>query len=82
MSGVLSNPSYLRVFAHPDSNAQGAMVASMPAGSLFGALTVSWLADKIGRKKVIQLSGLVWVVGSILQCAAVVRIHMVKKVEL
>ncbi|QRW20714.1 Sugar (and other) transporter [Rhizoctonia solani] len=73
MSGVLSNPSYLRVFNHPDSNAQGAMVASMPAGSLFGALTVSWLADKIGRKRVIQISGLVWVVGSILQCAAVNR---------
>ncbi|KAF8754587.1 Permeases of the major facilitator superfamily [Rhizoctonia solani] len=44
-----------------------------PPGSLFGALTVSWLADKIGRKRVIQISGLVWVVGSILQCAAVNR---------
>lgn len=32
MSGVLSNPSYLRVFEHPGSNAQGAIVASMPAG--------------------------------------------------
>jgi len=73
MSGVLSNPSYLRVFNHPNSNAQGAMVASMPAGSLVGALIVSWLADKIGRKKVIQISGLVWVVGSILQCASVNR---------
>ena len=38
MSGVLSNPSYLRVFNHPDSNAQGAMVASMPAGTLLSYL--------------------------------------------
>lgn len=44
----------------------------MPAGSLFGALLVSSLADKIGRKKTIIISGWIWVIGSILQCAAVV----------
>ncbi|KAH8085473.1 general substrate transporter [Cristinia sonorae] len=51
----------------------GAIVASMPAGSLVGAVTVSYLADKIGRKKTIMLSGWIWVIGSILQCAAVNR---------
>jgi MFS family permease len=44
----------------------------MPAGSFFGALAVAALADKIGRKKTVILSGLIWVVGSILQAAAVV----------
>jgi MFS family permease len=48
-------------------------VASMPAGSLVGALLVGWLADKIGRKKSIIISGMIWVVGSILQAAAVNR---------
>lgn len=47
----------------------------MPAGSLVGALIVSKLADWIGRKKVIILSGWVWVVGSILQCAAQVVLY-------
>ena len=70
MSGVLSNQAYFRVFDYPSSNAQGAIVAAMPAGSLVGALTVSKLADVIGRKKTILLAGLIWVVGSILQCAA------------
>jgi MFS family permease len=44
----------------------------MPAGSFVGALMVTQLADKIGRKRTVQLSGLIWVIGSILQCASIV----------
>ena len=44
----------------------------MPAGSLAGALLVSYVADRIGRKKTVILSGIVWIVGSALQCVAVV----------
>ncbi|KZT38111.1 general substrate transporter [Sistotremastrum suecicum HHB10207 ss-3] len=73
MSGVLNNPAYLRVFNHPGPNAQGAIVASMPAGSLVGALIVGKLADRIGRKKTIIISGIIWVIGSILQCASINR---------
>lgn len=47
-------------------------MAAMPAGSLFGALLVMSLADWMGRKKTIILSGWIWVIGSILQCASVV----------
>lgn len=42
----------------------------MPAGSFFGSLMVAKLADVLGRKKTIALSGVVWTIGSILQCAA------------
>ncbi|KAJ7249944.1 general substrate transporter [Mycena rebaudengoi] len=73
MSGVLSNPAYLSTFHNPSSNPQGAIVASMPAGSFVGALMVTQLADKIGRKRTVQLSGLIWVIGSILQCASINR---------
>ncbi|KAG6884963.1 hypothetical protein C0995_009714 [Termitomyces sp. Mi166 len=45
----------------------------MPAGSLVGALLVTLLADRLGRKKTVILAGMVWVVGSILQCASVNR---------
>lgn len=37
----------------------------MPAGSLVGALIVSYLGDFLGRKKTIMLSGLIWVLGAI-----------------
>ncbi|KAF7343307.1 General substrate transporter [Mycena venus] len=73
MSGVLSNPAYLSTFHNPGSNAQGAIVAAMPAGSFVGALMVTQLADRLGRKRTVQLSGLIWVIGSILQCASVNR---------
>ena len=72
MSGVLSNDAYKRTFHYPNSSSQGAIVASMPAGSFFGALAVSKLADVIGRKWTIIISGWIWVIGSTLQCAAVV----------
>jgi hypothetical protein len=68
------NNHYKDVFSNPGPNAQGAIVASMPAGSLVGALFVTWLGDKIGRKKTITLAGMIWVLGSILQCASVVSI--------
>ncbi|KAF8555782.1 general substrate transporter [Imleria badia] len=73
MSGVLSNDAYFRVFNYPGSNAQGAIVASMPAGSLFGALAVTSLADRIGRKNTIILASIIWIIGGVLQCAAINR---------
>ena len=75
MSGVLSNDAYKNQFGNPDSNAQGAIVAAMPAGSFVGALAVSKLADVIGRKWTVIVSGWIWVIGSILQCAAVVSLE-------
>lgn len=73
MSGVLNNPAYLKTFNYPNPTAQGGIVAAMPAGSLLGSLAVTQLADRLGRKKTIMLSGLFWVIGSTLQCAAVNR---------
>lgn len=73
MSGVLDNGFYKDQFGHPGDSAQGAIVAAMPAGSFFGALILTQLADRLGRKKSIMLASLIWVLGSILQCAAVNR---------
>lgn len=45
----------------------------MPAGSLIGALAVTSLADRIGRKNTIILASIIWIIGGVLQCAAIVR---------
>lgn len=68
----IQNSHYKEVFDYPGPNVQGAIVASIPAGSLVGSLAVTWLGDKIGRKRTIIIAGIIWVVGSTLQCAAMV----------
>ncbi|BGP51352.1 hypothetical protein JCM10450v2_007290 [Rhodotorula kratochvilovae] len=70
MSAQLSNPYYPSQFNHPDSDLQGGITASMPAGSFGGALINSWLSDKIGRKKCIILSGWIWCIGCAIQSGA------------
>ncbi|EJT96559.1 general substrate transporter [Dacryopinax primogenitus] len=73
MSGVLNNPYWLDLFYNPQGDIQGAIVASMPAGSFVGAISVGWLADLLGRKRLIIIAGIIWVIGSILQCASINR---------
>lgn len=42
----------------------------MPAGSLVGALLSSFIADKLSRRTAIQIAAIIWIIGSIFQCAA------------
>lgn len=73
MSGVLGTQAYARYFDHPQSYTQGAITASMPAGSLVGSLCSSFIADRFSRKIALQVSCILWVIGSIIQCASVDR---------
>lgn len=66
MSGVLGTQAYLRYFDRPVSTRQGAITCAMPAGSLVGALASSFVADKFSRKVAIQISGVIWIIGSML----------------
>ncbi|KAF4563676.1 hypothetical protein EYR36_002914 [Pleurotus pulmonarius] len=70
MSGILRNTEYSRTFGNPDVSVQGAIIACMPYGALVGALSVSQLVDRLGRKRTIILGGIIWAIGSILQCTA------------
>jgi MFS family permease len=69
----LQSSAYQNTFGNPSSTAQGAIVASMPAGSFFGALLVSKMADVIGRKPTIMIAAWTWVIGSIIQCTSINR---------
>jgi MFS family permease len=70
MSGVLGTQAYKRYFDNPKSYRQGAITASMPAGSLVGSLISSFIADRYSRKVALQISCVLWVIGSIIQTAA------------
>jgi len=71
ISGVIGTPQYNEYFNYPDSTTQGGITASMPGGSLIGALASGILSDRISRKYTIQLGALVWCIGAILQCASI-----------
>ncbi|KAI1750315.1 general substrate transporter [Xylaria castorea] len=71
MSGVLGTEAYKNYFHNPVSYRQGGITASMPAGSLVGSLVSSFIADRFSRKVAIQVSCLLWIIGSIIQCASV-----------
>lgn len=70
MSGVLGTEAYKNYFNNPSGTRQGGITASMPAGSLVGALCSSFLADRLSRKTAIQIAALIWIVGAILQAAS------------
>ncbi|EDO02122.1 hypothetical protein SS1G_04598 [Sclerotinia sclerotiorum 1980 UF-70] len=71
MSGVLGTQAYVRYFNNPQSYSQGGITCAMPAGSLIGALSSSFIADKWSRRASIQIASVIWILGSIIQCASV-----------
>ncbi|KAI0009912.1 general substrate transporter [Xylariaceae sp. FL0662B] len=54
----------------PDDVLEGGIVAAMPGGSWLGAIISGIISDMIGRKTTIQVGAIIWVIGSILVCAA------------
>ncbi|KAK4461940.1 MFS sugar transporter-like protein [Cladorrhinum samala] len=70
MSGVLGTQAYKRYFNNPVSYAQGGITAAMPAGSLVGSLVSSFLADRYSRKVALQVSCVLWIVGSVIMAAS------------
>ncbi|KAF2398451.1 high affinity glucose transporter [Trichodelitschia bisporula] len=76
MSGVLGTNGYKNYFHNPVSSAQGGITASMPAGSLVGALASSFIADRFSRRTAIQVAALIFMLGAALQASAQNRAHL------
>lgn len=64
MSGVLGTEAYKRYFHNPVQSVQGGITASMPAGSLFGALASSFIADRLSRRAAIQVGAIIFMLGA------------------
>ncbi|KAB2102990.1 High-affinity glucose transporter [Alternaria gaisen] len=54
----------------PTADVQGGITAAMPGGSFVGALVSGYLTDKLGRRRAIQIGCAIWIIGSIISCAA------------
>jgi len=58
-------------FNHPDPNITGAVVSVFAGGAFFGALLAGQTADRLGRKRTIQMGAIVATVGCAIQTASV-----------
>ena len=77
MSAWIGTDQYRDFFNDPDSNLQGAITASMSAGSLVGALVAGFLADPLGRKGALQIASVIWLVGAALQASSQNVAHLI-----
>ncbi|KZT23073.1 general substrate transporter [Neolentinus lepideus HHB14362 ss-1] len=74
IGGVLSLPSFQEYFGLSDlspsakADLSGNIVAILQAGSFFGALFTGYFAGVFGRKPVLIASGVVFIIGSVIQC--------------
>ena len=64
MSGVLGTQAYVKYFGVNGGYRQGGITCAMPAGSLVGALSSSFIADRMSRKSAIQIAAMIWIIGS------------------
>jgi len=64
MSGVLGTYGYKNYFGNPVGYQQGGITASMPAGSFFGSLASSYIADHLSRRTAIQVASIIWIIGA------------------
>ncbi|KAK9475975.1 general substrate transporter [Lipomyces japonicus] len=71
MSGVLGTDQYKTYYGNPLGTRQGGITSAMAAGSLFGALSSSFLGDRLSRKVAIQIGAVLWCIGAVIQAASI-----------
>ncbi|KAF3761581.1 hypothetical protein M406DRAFT_50654 [Cryphonectria parasitica EP155] len=70
MSAWVGSDQYLDYFNNPGSLQQGGITASMSAGSFVGSICAGWLCDRLGRRGILKLASVIWVIGAVLQCSS------------
>ncbi|PLB39248.1 sugar porter family MFS transporter [Aspergillus candidus] len=73
VSGVITMESFAARFprVHSDSGFKGWFVSTLLLAAWFGSLVNGPIADRLGRKRSINLAVVVFLIGSVIQCAAV-----------
>ncbi|KAI0091157.1 general substrate transporter [Irpex rosettiformis] len=74
IGGVLTLPSFKAYFglnklsSSANANLSGNIVAVLQGGCFFGALFTGYLSSKFGRKPMLLASGVLYMIGSLIQC--------------
>ncbi|CZR65514.1 probable major myo-inositol transporter iolT [Phialocephala subalpina] len=73
-SGIISStivqPNFVTYFSSPTSSEAGGIVSGFQGGAILGALSISWLADKFGRRKTVFIGSLISILGCALQAGS------------
>lgn len=79
IGGFLAHPDYLRRFGSRNKNGiyyfsnvrTGLVVSIFNLGCMIGCLTLSNIANKIGRKKALTVTAIIYIVGIVIQIASI-----------
>ncbi|KAF2101747.1 general substrate transporter [Rhizodiscina lignyota] len=75
LSAIISTKPFKTHYGSPDSTTQGGITASISGGSFIGCLAAFALMDYLGRRLLLQIGDVIFIIGAIL-CAASVDIAM------
>jgi hypothetical protein len=70
ISSTIAQPLFIDYFGNPSDAEVGGIVSSFTGGAIIGALSISWLADMLGRKKTVFLGACISTFGCALQGGA------------
>lgn len=75
LSAIISTKPFKVYYGKPNAATQGGITASISGGSFLGCFFAFWLIDRIGRKTLLQIASVIFIVGAVL-CAASVDVAM------
>ena len=75
LSAIISTKPFKAYYGKPDADLQGGITASISGGSFMGCHFAFFLIDRIGRRLLLQVGCIIFIVGAIL-CAASVDVAM------
>jgi MFS family permease len=75
LAAILSTAPFKKHYHSPDADVQAGTTASISGGSFLGCLFAFALIDRIGRKLLLQIACIIFIVGAVL-CTASVDIAM------
>lgn len=70
VSSFVDQKHYKEFFHSPNSLTQGGITASMAGGSFISSLTCGFLVDRLGRRPVIQIASVFWMIGCAIQSSS------------
>ncbi|EAW20794.1 sugar porter family MFS transporter [Aspergillus fischeri NRRL 181] len=71
ISSTIAQPHFIQYMGTPSSAERGGIVSSFTGGAILGALSISFLADRFGRRLTVFIGSVISVIGSALQGGAV-----------